>query len=75
MPASKFSLANSNTIPVPDNDKLIYALSCIRRSREFDPTEPAIGNAAEKKHLKLLDGIALLLVVGATADVAAVSFC
>ena len=74
MPASKFSLANSNTIPVPDNDKLIYALSCIRHRREFDPTEPPIENAAEKKHLKLLDGIALLLVVGAKADVAAVSF-
>jgi hypothetical protein len=55
------------------NDELAYALSCIRHIREHVPDEPAPTNH-QKKHLRLLDGIALLLATGEKGDVAAVSF-
>src|SRR5947207_4566295 len=56
-----------------DND-LVYALSCIRYIREHAHTESVLTDI-QRKHLYLLDGIALLLVTGDKSDVAAaVSF-
>jgi hypothetical protein len=56
-----------------DFNSLVYALSSIRHVREYAP-QPAIPmNDVDKKHLSLLDDVALLLVVKAKGDVAAVT--
>jgi len=51
----------------------VYALSCVRHIRQNFPLVPTL-SGHQKKHLSLLDGIALLLVTDVKGDVAAVSF-
>jgi hypothetical protein len=68
----------SDLLPSKDSslqfdEELAFALSSIRYIREHAPTVPE-PTAIEKKHLDLVDGIALLLVTEDTTDVAAVSF-
>jgi hypothetical protein len=54
------------------DDELAFALSSIRYIREHAPTAPKLANK-HRRHLDLMDGIALLLVTDDQADVAAVS--
>jgi hypothetical protein len=56
----------------PSYNELIHALSCVIHNRERAPTQSWVSDP-EKKHLNLLDAIALLLVVEDKADVVAVS--
>ncbi|KAN0072474.1 hypothetical protein V8E54_009403 [Elaphomyces granulatus] len=49
-------------------------LSCVRYIREHAPAKPAEITATQRKHLNLLDGIALLLVTEDKSDMTAVSF-
>jgi hypothetical protein len=65
------SIASSGVIP--SLDELIFALSCISHVCEHAPTVPS-GTAQQRKHLSLLDGLALFLVTEDRGDVAAVSF-
>src|SRR5438270_7423997 len=62
-------LANNKQI-----DEQVFALSRIKHNRQHAPTVPPQTTGKQGKHLKLLDGIALLLVTEDTSDVAAVSF-
>ncbi|KAI9766957.1 MAG: hypothetical protein M1839_004665 [Geoglossum umbratile] len=59
--------------PPQFDDQLVYLLSNVRHIQQHVPSavEP---EGHQKKHLNLLDGIALLLVTGDKGDVAAVSF-
>ena len=59
--------------PATFNTELAYALSETRYVREHAPTVPILSDI-QRKHLDLLDGIALLLVTEHRSDVAAVSF-
>jgi hypothetical protein len=54
-------------------DDLVYAVSPIRYIREHAPTVVRIRDERRKKHLHLVDAIALLLVTEDKSDVAAVS--
>jgi hypothetical protein len=58
---------------IPFDHELAYAISCIRYIHDHAPTVSAVENE-RRKHLDLLDGLALILVTGDTSDVAAVSF-
>ena len=71
--ARAFPIEDSANLPRFDNE-LVYALSCVRYIREHAPAKPAEITATQRKHLNLLDGIALLLVTEDKSDVAAVSF-
>jgi hypothetical protein len=64
---------SDDTNPIQFDDELIYALSSIRYVREHAPALPELTND-QRKHLSLVDGIALLLVTEDKSDVAAVSF-
>jgi hypothetical protein len=55
------------------DDQLVYLLSNLRHIRQHVPPVPKWMDN-QKKHLNLLDGIALLLVTEGKGDVAAVSF-
>jgi hypothetical protein len=57
---------------VPSVDELVFALSSTSHVREPVPIQPLL-TCTQKKHLNLLDGIALLLVTEDKADAAAVS--
>ena len=72
-PALTADNLRASTEAAPSLDELIYALSSVLRVRERAPTQPLIHNP-QMKHLSLLDGIALLLVIEDKGDVAAVSF-
>jgi hypothetical protein len=76
MTATKNSLTGRGftTSTARFDNELVYALSCVRCIREHAPTEPATTTTTQRKHLNLLDGIALLLVTEDKSDVAAVSF-
>ena len=52
----------------------VYALSRLSHIHKNVPTKPKTMGIEERKHLKILDGIALLLVTEAKGDVVAVSF-
>jgi hypothetical protein len=71
--ARAFPIEDSANLPRFDNE-LVYALSCVRYIREHAPAKPAEITATQRKHLNLLDGIALLLVTEDKSDVAAASF-
>ena len=58
--------------PPAEFDELVYALSSVRHIHDHSPTKSLL-REGHKKILKLLDGIALLLVMS-ESDVAAVSF-
>jgi hypothetical protein len=61
-------------MPSPEfDDQLVYLLSNLRHIRQHVPSVPE-PTANQRKHLNLLDGIALLLVTEGKGDVAAVSF-
>jgi hypothetical protein len=55
------------------DNEMAFAISCIRRIREHAPMVRKVKDE-QRKHLSLVDGIALLLVTDEKADVAAVSF-
>src|SRR5271156_2873240 len=59
--------------PATFDTELAYALSETRYIRQHAPTVPILSDI-QRKHLNLLDGIALLLVTEDRSDVAAVSF-
>lgn len=57
---------------IPSCHELVHVLSSVVRNREQAPTQSWV-SSQENKHLRLLDGIALLLVIQDKGDVAAVS--
>src|SRR2546421_417069 len=69
---SRSATSDDTNSPVQFDDKLVYALSSIRHM--YAPTAPKVTDNQIRKHLSLVDGIALLLVTQENADVAAVSF-
>lgn len=52
----------------------MYSISTLRRFQELAPTQPNHCDERIKKHLNLLDGIALLLVTDSHSDVVATSY-
>lgn len=56
-----------------DFNSLVYALSSIRQVREYAPQSARPRDKIDKDHLLLLNDVALLLVVKANGDVAAVT--
>ena len=60
-------------MPAEFDDRLVYIVSSIRRTRQYVPPAPLL-SWNRKKHLNMLDAIALLLVTEDKGDVAAVSF-
>jgi hypothetical protein len=65
--------SNNTNSPAEFSNELIYALSSILHIREHVPGIPTRTNE-QRKLLRLLDGIALILVTEGKGDVAAVSF-
>lgn len=53
--------------------ELVHTISLLRRTQEYTPAPPP-HSPTERKHLSLLDGIALLLVMGEKSDVVAVTY-
>lgn len=53
--------------------ELVYTISLLRRTQEYNPAKPS-HSATKLKHLRLLDGIALLMVMGDKSDVVAVAY-
>lgn len=53
--------------------ELVHTISLLRRTQEYTPAPPSC-SSTERKHLSLLDGIALLLVMGEKSDVVAVTY-
>src|SRR6266487_2600984 len=72
-PTPPLTTENLEASVLPSFDKLLFALSSISHICGHAPTK-STGAAQQRKHLSLLDGIALLLVTEDKADVAAVSF-
>ena len=54
-------------------DKLVYVLSTLSHVREHAPLKPVIEGSSEKKHVDLLNDVALALTTKARGDVTAVT--
>lgn len=54
-------------------DKLVYVLSTVSHVREHAPLNPVIEGPSERKHVDLLNDIALALTIRAKGDVTAVT--
>lgn len=70
-PATKDTKDPLPTVPFTDQ---LFALANITHIRDYYPTVSHKSVPDQEKHLRLLDGIALLLVTEAKSDVAAVMF-
>ena len=53
--------------------ELVHTISLLRRTQEYTPA-PLPHSPTELKHLSLLDGIVLLMVMGDMSDVVAVTY-
>lgn len=54
-------------------NELVHTISLLRRTQEYNPARLS-HSATKLKHLNLLDGIALLIVMGDKSDVVAVTY-